>query len=258
MPRTKRSVPTYSLPSPPIESGFQIDSASFSTAAADFAHSLFAPQHYEPGYAYPLIVWLHGPGGDERQLQRIMLLLSMRNFVAVAPRGIDQTAAEENRQSFGWMQTDEQIQLAEQRVFDCVEIASRKFNIARKRMFLAGYDCGGTMALRLAMSHPSRFAGVASICGAFPTGGKPFGNLIAARRLGMFLATGRASTVYPADLVCEDLRLLHTAGLSITLRQYPCGQEIMPQMLLDVNRWIIDEITPAKREALSDAEWSER
>ena len=100
------------------------------------------------------------------------------------------------------------------------------------------------MALRLAMSHPGRFAGVISLCGAFPTGGTPFGNLVAARRLGMFLATGRGSREYPAAQVCEDLRLLHTAGLSITLRQYPCGHELMPQMLADVDRWIMEQINP--------------
>ena len=64
------------------------------------------------------------------------------------------------------------------------------------------------MALRVAMNHPGRFAGVISLCGAFPAGGTPFGNLIAARRLGVFLASGRASNDYPADHVCKDLRLL--------------------------------------------------
>jgi len=107
------------------------------------------------------------------------------------------------------------------------------------------------------MSHPSRFAGVISLCGAFPTGRTPFGNLVEARRLGIFLASGRGSQTYPAAQVCEDLRLLHTAGLSITLRQYPCGQELMPQMLADVDRWIIEQIAPPCATAVeSEAAWS--
>jgi phospholipase/carboxylesterase len=255
MPRTRRSVPPYCPPSPNLTPAFQVDSALCSTGSPDFPYSLFVPQHYEPGYAYPLVVWLHGGGGDERQLQRIMLLMSMRNYVAIAPRGpIMPNADNSQRECFGWLQSDDQIQLAEQRVFDAIEIASDKYNIAPKRIFLLGFSSGGTMAMRLAMSQPTRFAGVASICGAFPTGGKPFGNLIAARRLGIFLATGRASKEYPAERVCDDLRLLHTAGLSITLRQYPCGHELMPQMLTDVDRWIIDEIPPPNPTVESDAE----
>jgi len=219
---------------------------------------LFAPMHYAPGYAYPLIVWLHGCGGDERQLQRVMPMVSMQNYVAVAPRGIELPAeGETGRPRYGWTQSDEHIQQAEQRVFDAIELAGRKFHIARKRVFLTGFDAGGTMAMRIAMSHPSRFAGALSLCGAFPTGRTPFSNLVAARRLGFFVATGRGSLEYPAEQVCEDLRLLHTAGLSITLRQYPCGQELMPQMLADVDRWIIEQITTPRAEPVeSDAEWS--
>ena len=30
---------------------------------------MLAPLHYEPNYAYPLLAWLHGSGGDERELK---------------------------------------------------------------------------------------------------------------------------------------------------------------------------------------------
>jgi phospholipase/carboxylesterase len=258
MPRTQRSIEPASSVLPSLQSVFQVDSASFSTTQIDFAHSLFVPMHYAPGYAYPLIVWLHGAGSDERQLPRIMPMVSMRNHVAVAPRGVLMpNAAETEYERYGWQQTDEHIQQAEQRVFDAIELASWKYHVAPHRIFLAGFDLGGTMATRIALSHPTRFAGVISLCGAFPTGRTPFGNLVAARQLPIFLATGRGSQEYPAMQVCEDLRLLHTAGLSITLRQYPCGHELMPQMLADVDRWIIEQITqPHSATNESEAEWS--
>ena len=113
------------------------------------------------------------------------------------------------------------------------------------------------MALRIALSHPARFAGAVSLGGRFPSGRTPFGNLLAARRLAVFLGTGRVSQTYPAAKVCEDLRLLHAAGLSVTLRQYPCGDELMPQMLGDLDRWIIEQISqPPATVAAPDAQWS--
>ncbi len=258
MPRTQRSVPSYSSEISNLDLPFQIDSAICTRGSLDFPHTLFAPLHYTPGYAYPLVVWLHGRGSDERQLQRIMPMVSMQNFVAVAPQGLTMgNGASTGAESWGWTQTDEHIQQAEHRVFECIELAQQKFHIAPRRIFLTGFDCGGTMALRLAMSHPNRFAGVVSLCGAFPTGGAPLGNLLAARRLGLLLATGRGSETYPAEHVCEDLRLLHTAGLSITLRQYPCGHELQPQMLADVNRWIMEQILPPPTASVAPgAEWS--
>lgn len=258
MPRTHRSAEPSSFYPDNYRDALAVEAASFSIRALDFPHSFFAPMHYEPGYAYPLLVWLHGCGCDERQLQRIMPLVSMRNYVAVAPRGI--ALPEENlvrRRQFGWLQSDDHIQRAEQRVFECVELASGKFHIAPERVFLAGFDRGGTMAMRIALSHPARFAGVISLCGAFPVGRKPFGNLVAARQLGILLAAGRASRQYNADQVCDDLRLIHAAGLSVTLRQYPCGQELSPQMLADVDRWIIEQIAPSNAPAETcEAEWS--
>ena len=54
---------------------------------AENPHCIFTPQHYEPNYAYPLIVWLHGPDDDQRQVNRVMPLVSLRNYTAVGPRG---------------------------------------------------------------------------------------------------------------------------------------------------------------------------
>ena len=213
----------------------EISSALFSFSETDASCALFAPLHYESGYAYPLIVWLHGPGADERQLMRIMPAISMRNYVAVAPEAV---GAEEP-----WPQTLEAIQEAEARVFASVETAHRKFHISPKRIFLAGFDTGGAMAFRIALNHPDRFAGVVSLCGPFPAGHHPFGHLNEARKLPVFLAAGRDSDRYPQKVVCDNLRLLYTAGLSLTLRQYPCDQQLCPQMLRDLDRWLIDQIT---------------
>ena len=208
--------------------------------------------HYEPGYAYPLLVWLHGSGCDERQLLRIMPLVSMRNYVAVAPRGVAVAPREgaipapAEEAAYGWSHEEQDLQQAEQRIFDSIEMTFRRFNIDPRRIFLAGFDTGGTMAFRVAMNHPYKFAGVLSLGGCLPTGGAPLSRLPEARQLAVFLAAGRRSTVYGEQRVCDDLRLLHTAGMSITLRLYPCGHELSPQMLSDVDRWIIEQITASK------------
>ena len=66
-----RTRPAVEPPRPPqISSPYRVESGLFTTSTEETTAALFAPMHYEPGYAYPLIVWLHGPGGDERQLNR--------------------------------------------------------------------------------------------------------------------------------------------------------------------------------------------
>lgn len=239
-----------------MEPSFRVESALFSPSSDDSPRALFAPLHYEPNYAYPLIVWLHGPDDDERQLVRIMPSVSLRNYVAVAPRGFRGPACQGGEGpvggGYGWRQTADEIQRTEQRVFDSMEAARAKMHVAQDRVFLAGYDAGGTMALRVAMNQPHAFAGVLSLGGPLPTGQSPFGRLAELRRIPVFLAVGRDSLEYPASLVCDNLRLLHSAGMSVTLRQYPCGHQLSPSMFRDMDRWLIDQVTQrsqAPREA---------
>ena len=206
-------------------------------------HATFAPIHYEPGYAYPLIVWLHGPNGDERQLRRVMPLVSLRNYVAIAPRGTSADRAARN--GFSWQQTTDDIDDAESRVFACVETAQRRFHIHPDRVFLAGIGCGGTMALRIGGNHPAAFAGVASFGGRMPTEHRPLRHVNALRQLPCLVATGRESRDYPEPDVCRDLCLLHAAGCTVALRQYPGGDELTTTMLADLDRWIMGIVCPS-------------
>jgi phospholipase/carboxylesterase len=209
--------------------------------------AMFGPLHYEAGYAYPLIVWLHGWGDDETQLRRVMPLVSMQNFVAVAPRGTRQVPSEhDDRHGFTWPRGKTGATAAQQRIWTAVAAAKGRFHVNPQRIFLAGFDDGGTLAFRTAMDHPDRFAGVLSLCGSFPRQGAPLARLADARRLPVFLACGRHSRKYSAQQVCRDLRLFHAAGFDVSLRQYPCGQEIAVAMLADMNRWIMEQIGGVK------------
>lgn len=226
-----------------------VGSGKFAPASGETPLALFAPLHYEANYAYPLLVWLHGPSDDESQLKRIMPLVSMRNYVAVAVRGTCRADRKAGRPGYSWSQNLAELALAEHRIFDAIEVASNRFHIAPRRIFLAGFDCGGTMAFRLAMEHPRRFAGVLSLGGAFPAGRGALRSLAEARRVPIFLACGRDSLQYPTANVCDDLKLFHSAGLHVALRQYPCSHELTAAMLADVDRWIMEQVASAGRPA---------
>ncbi len=221
----------------------EVASSSESLAAASSACALFGPQHYEPNYAYPLVVWLHTPGKDETELNRVMLGLSLRNYVGVAPRGTRLARTTNHNAGYNWPNGEADLTLAESRVIECIATARTRYHIHPQRIFLAGFDAGGTMAFRLGMLHPTYFAGVLSLCGPFPRQGTPLGRLPEARQLPLFVACGRESLRYDEENACRDLRLFHCAGLDITLRQYPGGHRLGAEMLADANRWMMDLVT---------------
>lgn len=226
-------------------------------ARPDFAPSrslkltLFAPHHYQPNYGYPLLVWLHGPGDDERQLRRIIAHVSLRNYVAVCPRGCSPPLPGEL--GFRWSQTMAAIEAAEQQIFDSIDAACSRYEISTDHIFLAGFQCGGTMALRIALQHPGRFAGVASIGGSFPEGAAPLARLRQARGLPILLAQGRDSLEYPLQQSCDELRLFHAASLRVSIRQYPVADDLTTAMLADLNTWMMERVTGVCQEADDEA-----
>jgi phospholipase/carboxylesterase len=225
----------------PFASTPQVKQAPFHDASHHPIHcTLFAPHHYEPNYAYPLLVWLHGPGDDERQLFRIMPHISLRNYVAVGPRGC--CTPEPGTPGFRWRQRKADIDAAERRVFESIEIACDKYRIAADRIFLGGFQCGGTMALRIGLRCPDRVAGVLSIGGRFPRKLAPLSDLRRIRQLPILIAQGRDSLQYPLDVSCGELGLFHAASLHVTLRQYPCGDDLTTQMLHDMDAWMMERI----------------
>jgi phospholipase/carboxylesterase len=205
----------------------------------------FAPMHYERKYPYPLLVWLHGSSSNEHELRQVMPLVSMRNYVGVAPRG---TAPKRQRGRFGWRQTSDSIELAQERISAAVSVAERKFNVHPNRIFLIGHGSGGTMALRVAWNDPSRFAGVVAINGPLPTRLRPLRRVNELRQLPCFLVTSRDSRRYPTSRVCNDLRLLHAAGCTVALRQYPGSDHLTTKMLSDLDHWLMDLVCGNKND----------
>ena len=212
-------------------------------------HILFSPMHYEPKYAYPLLVWLHGTGEDERQLTRIMPIMSVRNYVAVAPRGlpIAQPASPETfdlsvsailqrtRQQYDWVLSDENWATFEQRIFDCIAVAQERCCIADHRIFIAGFGTGGTAALQLAMLYPECFAGAAAFGSEIPVENGIYPSWQAIQPLSLLLGIGKSIP----DHACRMMELCYTAGLKADVREYPDTGYLTSEMLQDLNRWMM-------------------
>ncbi len=199
-------------------------------------YSLFIPQHYEAQYAYPLVVWLHSDGADHSQLLKMMPQLSRRNFAAVSVGSADRhedSCWQQDAHSIG--QTAEQLQVA-------IEHAKLRLNIDDGRIFIAGSGSGGTMAMRMAFSFPDWFAGIACLNGEIPVNLRPLANWQNCRQVPVFWAHARRSKSFEESTLCVQLRLLHIAGFSIMLKQYPCDDQLNARVFSDMNDWIMETI----------------
>lgn len=183
---------------------------------------LFLPQGYEPGYRYPLVVWIP----DQQQpfdLGRAMSRLSLRNYVA-----IETPATTADPDAALW---------------EAVDRATSSASIHPDRIFLLGVGEGGTMALRLACRYAGEVAGGVSLGGPFPLEDGSLARLTDVRRLPMLMCTDRDGCEREAASIERTLRVFHAAGATLAMRVYPSARRLTRVVLADVNRWLMDNVT---------------
>ncbi len=209
--------------------------------ASATACSYFIPLHFESRHAYPLVVWMHSGCNNQRQLDHVMPLISERNYLGVSVQGTEHLGNGE----YGWLQSADSIESTIHHVKHAIDSVAARFRINTQRIFIAGCDTGGTMAFRVAFAFPELFAGVASFNGSLPSNLNPLGNWRTCRRVPVFWAHGRKSGTFPESNLCHQLRLLHVGGFNVTLRQYPCADELGNRCYGDLNVWMMDQIAAA-------------
>jgi phospholipase/carboxylesterase len=199
----------------------------------------FLPTGYEPRYPYPLLVFLHGHGGNEEQVLRLAPRLSRRNFIAIGLRGPVELGARPHGPGFGWGD-GRHAGLLEDYLLRAVEQTRRRYHVHSERVYLAGFLDGAGMAYRLGLTFADKLAGVIALNGVMPRVNRPLLDLPRARSLRVLIAHGIANTQTPWPLARRDYRVLSAAGLSVTMHSYATTHKLHPHMLRDVNRWIIE------------------
>ncbi len=209
---------------------------------------MITPLHYQPGYQYPLLVWLHSSGHNERQIEQVLPHISTRNYVGV---GVRATRATDVRGcGFDWPMGPDAASKACDDVFSAIDEAMTAYTIHPERVILAGYGSGATLACRIAMMQCDRIAGVvrmggqfADNCGAM----KNFKNL-RQRRLPMLWLQAINEVDDELLALQRDISVAQLIRSQVEIRQY-MGDDVMNTAALkDIDRWCFDKIIAPKPE----------
>ena len=246
-----------------------IDAASSSST---LIATRFVPQRYEPNYAYPLLVLLHGRGGDEQQLIRLMPAMSWRNYIGLGLQGPESVAKQGRSIGHGWgpafarpdrlpapfgpslpdseifrrrLRGDlaDPVDAVEDGLMAGVRDTMRALHVHSERIFLVGVGEGAAVAYRLGLSHPERFAGVVALNGWLPRGFRPLGRLKECRSLRILVVHGEWNARAPIARARRDVASLRAGGLNVAFHAYPCAHRLTSPMLSDVDTWLINQCT---------------
>ncbi len=143
----------------------------FADTDEDLAYTVFVSSKVRPDKPAPLIVALHGYGGDSNFIVRGRLvdLAEENGYIVVGPMGYNAT---------GWygspvivigggpVEPANLTELSEKDVMNVLAMALREFNVDPKRTYLMGHSMGGAGALFLGEKHAGEWAAIAAIAPA--------------------------------------------------------------------------------------------
>src|ERR1700758_3249550 len=90
----------------------------------------FLPTGDEPGYAYPLLVFFHGHGGNEEQILRLAPRLSRRNYISIGLRGPQLLGRrDDGSQGYTWGANGRCDTVIEDYVLRAVEQTRRNYHV---------------------------------------------------------------------------------------------------------------------------------
>lgn len=208
------------------------------SSLAEIPWSVFLPDPYEASYPYPLLIWLHGSGSDEEQIQKIVPQISDRNVIGVGLRG-DLSWKTSGVRHYGWRNTPESTDRFACRLYPTIRQLRRLLHVHTERVFLGGIDDGAMMAMSLLLRYPRWFAGAALLNSGLPETPRPLSEFRELTGKRVFFGTTTDTSARLRQHVAQSARLLYTAGLEV--KQFRSLDNGMPaDWLRGIDHWILE------------------
>jgi predicted peptidase len=192
-----------------------------------FRYQVYVPRDYDPGRAWPVILFLHGAGerGSDGLLQTEVGLPSA---IRRAPAGYPAiVVAPQVPLDGSWQGRPGQAAM------QALDRTLEEFSTDPTRVYLTGMSMGGNGSWYLAYRHPERFAAVAVVCGFVARQGEwpefvsrgegtPF-ERVAARvdHLPIWIAHGEDDTLVPASESRGMHEALRATGADVRYIELP-------------------------------------
>jgi poly(3-hydroxybutyrate) depolymerase len=144
----------------------------FKDAGKDMEYALFVPSRYDKEKKSPLVIALHGLGGNPQQFMRTRGLTEQaekRGYIVAAPMGCNERGwYGQTVPRFGKKDGDPANlgELSEKDVMNVLGIVRKEYSIDPDRVYLMGHSMGGGGTWFLGIKHADEWAALAPIAPA--------------------------------------------------------------------------------------------
>ncbi len=135
-------------------------------------YHLYIPNNYNPNAHLPLLIVLHGGGGNGKGMEEKTTLgefdklADKENFIVVYPDAFKKhwNDGKEDPYSYSARHNIDDVKF----ISTLIDYLGKKYNIDKNRVYVVGMSNGGMMSFRLACELSDKIAGIATVAASMP------------------------------------------------------------------------------------------
>ncbi len=206
-------------------------------------YDLYVPEGEEPK---PLVIAMHGYGGDKHSMMRLMRRVNDRDYAIACLQGPHQHLVMPTEASpklgfgFGWLsnfKSEESVAIHHQLVRGIIETLKSSGQADTSSVILVGFSQSAGVNFRFAFTHGDLVRGVVAICGGIPgdweTDGKYQSGVIDV----LYIAAER-DEYYTPDRMRRNVEALRRRARSVELRFFDAGHEVPRESYQAIDEWL--------------------
>jgi predicted esterase len=213
-------------------------------------YDLSVPEGEKPK---PLIIALHGYGGDKGSMMRLMRRIlrdGERDYVIACPQGPHQHLVMPTKESpnlgygFGWLSNfkpEESLTTHHQLISEIIETLTSSGVADANRVFLVGFSQAVGANFRFAFTHGDLIRGVVAICGGIPGDWETEEKYQSGVVDVLYIAAER-DEYYTPDRMRRNAEALRRHARSVELRFFDAGHEVPRESHPVIDEWLAGRI----------------
>jgi phospholipase/carboxylesterase len=207
------------------------------------------PEKMDLTRKYPLLVGLHGNGGNAEQILAAMAQgLKKEALILAAPQGAYANFPLLRGRHFSWeiQARDRELwktadPLAVENLGLAVQALKEKYPVSE--VYILGFSQGAAYAFLTGFKYPGLAAGIICVGGTLPETGKEFSilddkEIAGNEKFRVFIAQGNRDPAFPTGLGAANAEKLRNYGYEVEFLDYDGGHEIPPALLDRIRDWM--------------------
>ena len=203
---------------------------------------LYIPDGNQPK---PLIIALHGYGGDKTSMMRMMRNINEKDYVIACLQGPHQhmilpPPSDKPGIGFGWLtnfKPEESVALHHQNVSQIIQDLTSQEVADPQKIFLLGFSQAVGVNFRFAFTHANLLCGVIAICGGIPGDWKTEGKYSGENLDVLYIGTER-DEFYKPEMIKKFSESLQSRARSVELQMFDDVHKVPKDSYAIIDDWI--------------------